>query len=488
MRVLFVTSEINPFSKTGGLADVSESLPAALAQLGHDVTVVSPYYRSVATALASADLAIEEHDGPPIPIGGQPQPLRFRSVRRQGCRLVFAVHDGFYDRPGIYVHPGGGDYGDHVARFAFLCRAALAWAVSHGGADVVHANDWQTGLAPVFLRAGVGRAALRGARSVFTIHNLAYQGHAAAAEIATAGLDASWVHPGGLEYYGGLNLMKGGLVFADAITTVSPSYAEEIQQPAAGQGLDGLLRALSGKLRGILNGIDAVRWDPAVDADLPAHFSADDLTGKAQCKRALQVDRALPVAPQAMLLAAIGRFDWQKGMPLICDAFRTVAPLGAQLIILGSGDAAIETAVRQLAAEFPAQVSATVGFDEALAHRIEAGADAFLMPSAYEPCGLNQMYSQRYGTVPIVHATGGLRDTVVDHSAAQVGGALGSGFAFTAFDAPHLAEAVLRAWRIYRDAPDTWRELQRACMRLDHSWSRSARAYVALYESLGAAA
>jgi len=486
MRVLFITSEINPFSKTGGLADVSESLPAALAGLGCEVTVVTPFYRSAAVALAASGLTVEASDGPPIPIGGLPQPLRFRAVSRQGCRIVFAVHDGFYDRAGIYGQPGGGDYGDNVSRYAFLCRAGLAWAAAHGGTDIVHAHDWQTALAPVYLRSGVGGAALASARSVFTVHNLAYQGHAAAIEMATAGLDAALFHPGGLEYYGGLNLMKGGLVFADAITTVSPSYAEEIQGPAAGSGLDGVLRAMRAKLRGILNGIDVVRWNPATDADLPAHFDADQRDGKALCKRALQAESRLPSAPDAFLLAAIGRFDWQKGLPLICDAFRIVAPLGAQLVVLGSGDPAIVAAVRGLAAQFPTQVAATVGFDEGLAHRIEAGADAFLMPSAYEPCGLSQMYSQRYGTVPIVHATGGLRDTVADHTAARAAGGLGSGFSFTVFDAAHLAEAMLRAWRLFNRAPDTWHALQRACMQIDHSWSRSAGEYVALYESLRA--
>jgi len=487
MRVLFVTSEITPFSKTGGLADVSESLPAALAELGCDVTVVSPLYRVVAQHLAAAPFALEVADGPPIPIGGAAQPLRFYTIAHRGCRIVFAGHDGFYDRAGLYVQPGAGDYGDNVARFAFLCRAALAWAAAQGGVDVVHANDWQTALLPVYLRAGID-AAPTPPRSVFTIHNLAYQGHAAPAELSTAGLDASWHHPGALEFYGGVNLMKGGLVFADAITTVSPSYAEEIQQPDAGRGLDGVLRAMRGKLRGILNGIDTAQWDPAVDPALSANFTAADLAGKARCKAALQADRGLPVDPDAFVLAAIGRFDAQKGLPLICDAFPTIAALRPQLIVLGSGDSGIEATLRALAARFPTLVSATVGFDETLAHRIEAGADAFLMPSAYEPCGLNQMYSQRYGTPPIVHATGGLRDTVVDHSAARAAGGFGSGFSFATLDAAHLAEAILRAWRVYRDEPDAWRALQRACMQIDHSWSRSARTYFALYESLRGAA
>ncbi|MDX2169418.1 MAG: glycogen synthase GlgA [Deltaproteobacteria bacterium] len=486
MRVLFVTSEITPFSKTGGLADVSEALPAALAGLGCEVSVVSPLYRGAAAALERLALPVETCDAPPVPIAGIPHPLQFRVVQRGGCALVFAVHDGFYDRRGLYGVPGGGDYGDNVARFTFLCRAALAWGTARGGTDILHANDWQTALSMAYLRAGFGGAPFAGARGVFTVHNLVYQGHAAAREILTTGLDWSWFHPGALEYYGGLNLMKAGLVFADALTTVSPTYAIEIQSPAAGNGLDGVLRAAGPRLHGILNGIDTSAWNPATDPHLPARFEVDDLSGKAACKQALQSASGLPLAPEALLLAAIGRFDWQKGMPLICDAFRRVAPLGAQLVILGSGDPGIEGAVRELARAYPRQVAATIGFDEGLAHRIEAGADAFLMPSAYEPCGLNQMYSQRYGTVPIVHATGGLKDTVVDHDAARAAGRVGSGFSFTTFDGAHLAEAMLRAWRLYTHAPDEWRSLQRACMRLDHSWANSAREYLALYESVAA--
>ncbi len=484
MRVTFVTSEVRPFSQTGGLADVSAALPAALAALGCDMTVISPLYRSTAAALAAAGVPLEELAAPPVRIAGIDQPVRARVTRRDGCRLAFVAHDAFYDRPGLYGAPGGDDYPDHVARFGHLCAAALRLAGTQSWADIFHCNDWQTALLPVYLRAAGPPGAAPAAPSVFTVHNLAYQGHATAADLRTAGLDASWFHPGALEYWGGVNLMKGGLIFADALTTVSPSYAEEIQTPAAGCGLDGVLRAQREKLRGILNGIDVASWNPADDAHIAAPFSARDLTGKAHCKRALQERSGLPIAPGTFLLAAIGRFDRQKGLPLVCDAFRLLAPLGPQLVILGSGDAGIEAQARALAAAFPAQVSLTVGFDEALAHQIEAGADAFLMPSAYEPCGLNQMYSQRYGTVPIVHATGGLQDTVVDATAEHLAAGTASGFRFDVFDSAHLAEATLRAWRLYDGAPDAWRGLAAACMRLDHSWTRSARAYLDLYREL----
>lgn len=483
MRLTFVTAEVRPFSQTGGLGDVSEALPAALAAAGCEVTIVTPLYRSAARYLSEAGLVTQDVDGPPLRIGPADHPLRFRLLTRDGCRLAFVAHDDFFDRPTLYVDERGADYPDNVARFAYFCRAAIALAhVLEVAPDIVHCNDWQTGLLPCYLRAG----ALPDARSVFTIHNLAYQGHAPAADVLTAGLGWTWFHPDALEFFGGLNLMKGGLFFSDAITTVSPSYAEEIQTPEAGRGLDGVLRAQRHKLRGILNGIDVGRWNPAADPFLAAPFTADALAGKALCKRALQEASGLPADPTAMLLGAIGRFDLQKGMPLICDAFRVLAPLGLQLVILGAGDAAIEARVRDLVARYPRQVAATVGFDEGLAHRIEAGADAFLMPSVFEPCGLNQMYSQRYGTVPIVRATGGLRDTVSDYTPARLAAHMASGFSFEALDAAHLAEAVLRAWRVYTREPTAWRQLMTDIMAIDHSWARRARDYLALYEELRA--
>jgi starch synthase len=485
MRVAFVTSELNPFSKTGGLADVSEALPSALAQLGLEVTVFSPLYRSAAAALARSESAAEETTGPTLWIGDERHTVRYRSVTRDGCRLIFVVDDAFYGRPNPYVDALGEDYPDNVGRFAFLCRAALEYWLGRGAApDIFHVNDWQTSLLPVYLQTIYRLPELAAARSVLTLHNLGYQGRYAPAQLYATGLDWSVFHPGALEFHGQLNLLKGGLVFADEITTVSPSYAEEIQLPAFGNGLDGVLRAARHKLVGILNGIDVVRWDPASDPLLPARFDAADLRGKAACKRALQERLRLPVRPDALLYGAVSRFDAQKGIPLIADAIRTVAPLPVQLTVLGSGDSALEERMRLLAAAMPQQVAVTVGFDEGLAHLIEAGADAFLMPSAYEPCGLNQMYSQRYGTVPIVHATGGLSDTVLDATPQRLAAGTASGFSFSEYDAAHLAETMLRAWQMYTSDAPAWRTLQRICMALDHSWSKSARDYAELYDRL----
>lgn len=485
MRLAFVTSEVAPFSKTGGLADVSDALPAALAALGLEVAVFSPLYRSAAATIERLELVAEETTGPTLWVGDERHTARYRTVTREGCRFVFVVDDAFYDRPGLYVGGNGVDYADNVARSAFLCRAVLEYCRSRAPApDVFHLNDWQTALAPVYLKTLYRHPELAAARSVFTVHNLAYQGRCGAEQLYATGLDWGVFHMGGLEFYGRLNLLKGGLVFADAITTVSPSYAEEIQLPAFGHGLDGVLRAARDRLTGILNGIDTRRWDPATDPLLPARYDAAHLRAKAVCKRALQERAGLPVRADAFLLGAVSRFDVQKGIPLIADAMRIAAPLPVQLVTLGSGDAALEQRMRALAAAFPRQVAVIVGFDEDLAHLIVAGADAFLMPSAYEPCGLSQMYSQRYGTVPIVHATGGLKDTVTDYTAERLAAGTASGFCFSLFDAAHLADAILRAWRLYSGAPQAWQRLQACCMALDHSWSTSARAYVGLYERL----
>ena len=485
MRLVFVTSELNPFSKTGGLADVSEALPAALAALGLEVTVVSPLYRSAAATLARLQLAGEDSSGPTLWIGDERHTARYRTLQHAGCRLVFVVDEAFFDRPSLYVDAAGADYADNIERFAFLCRCALEYCLGQRYLpDAFHANDWQTALVPVYLGTLYRNSELAAARRVLTIHNLGYQGLFSAPQLYATGLDWGVFHPGALEFYGLLNLLKGGLVFADAITTVSPSYAEEIQRPEFGNGLDGVLRDLRGKLSGILNGIDTKRWDPAADPFLPARFDATKLSGKRACKRALQEHLHLPVDAGAFLLAAISRFDVQKGIPLIAGAMEMLAPLPVQLAVLGSGDAALEARMQALAADRPRQVAVTVGFDDALAHLIEAGADAFLMPSAYEPCGLNQMYSQRYGTVPIVHATGGLRDTVFDATPERLAAGTASGFSFYEFDAAHLTDAILRAWRMYTDAPAVWRALQQHIMGLDHSWTTSARAYADLYARL----
>ena len=484
LTISFVTSEVDPFSKTGGLADVAHSLPAALAELGHGVTVFSPYYRSAAAWSAEHAVSFADERGPDVVIWDTPHPLLFRVTEREGYRMVFVANDALYDRDGLYGD-GGYDHADNLARFSYLCRAVLEYHRTRGEApDIIHANDWQCGLVPIYLRTKYASTLLAGTRSVFTVHNLAYQGMFPGDQLAVTALDPGLFHPGALEFWGQLNLMKAGLVFADAITTVSPSYAEEIQTPAHGRSLDGVLRAQRHKLRGILNGIDPGRWDPAHDPHIAARYHAKSLAGKASCKDDLQRRLSLGRDPAAFLSGVVSRFDGQKGIALIADAFGQLAGENLQLAILGVGDPGIEQRLRALAHQHPDRVAVQVGFDESLAHQIEAGADAFLMPSAYEPCGLNQMYSQRYGTIPIVHATGGLKDSVQDYNPEALREGRASGFTFAPWSAENLASAIRRAHALYRDDPESWHALMKHCMQIDNTWTHSAKAYEALYRDL----
>jgi starch synthase len=486
IRVAYVASEVYPFSKTGGLADVAHSLPAALGVAGVTATVFSPCHRSVHRRLGVEPApAVSLRLPQPIWVDGEPIPVSYRIVECEGRRLVFVVNDLFYDRPHPYLDTNGMDYADSVARFAYLCRAVLEYGLFTGEIpDVVHGNDWQAALLPVYLKTLYQQPQLRSVRSLLTIHNLGYQGLFPAEQLPATGLGWELFHPEALEFYGRLNLLKGGIVFADAVNTVSPAYAEEIQTDELGKGLHGVIRAHGHKLSGILNGIDVREWDPATDPHLPAHFKPEDRRGKAGCKSALQWRAKLPVRAESFLVGVIGRFDAHKGIHLITDAFPLTADLDVQLVVLGSGDRQIEDRMRALAAAYPERVAVVVGFDEAFAHLIEAGCDAFLMPSAYEPCGLNQMYSHRYGTIPIVRETGGLKDTVIDFSPENLSQDRASGFTFRPFTSEALAGAIRRAELVYRTQPDAWNALVAHVMRLDHSWDRSAREYRALYERL----
>jgi starch synthase len=486
MRIAYVTSEVRPFAKTGGLADVAAALPAALAARGEDVTVFAPCYRSATTWLRDHAVAVREALLPhPVPIGGGAHTARYRIVAHGGCEVVLVVHDHFYDRAQLYVDEHGRDYGDNLARFAFLCEATLQYLLwEDRRADVVHVNDWQTSLIPVYLKTRHGSAPLARAASLLTIHNLGYQGRFPAEQLPASGLGWDLFHMEALEFYGQLNLLKGGIVFADAVNAVSPTYAEEIQSPPAGHGLDGVLRKHRGKLSGVLNGIDPQEWDPAGDPRLPAHYAAADRAGKAVCKRELQRAMGLAARPGALLLGSVSRFDVQKGLHLVLEVVPRLDDLDVQLVMLGSGDRQLEAAAARLARAHPERVAVRLGFDDALAHLIEAGADAFLMPSAYEPCGLNQMYSQRYGTVPIVRATGGLTDTVIDATPAARAAGTASGFTFEAFDATALGAAIRRAARLYFEDRAAWDSLAAAIMDIDHSWATRATEYQRLYRRL----
>ena len=478
MRVVMLSPEVYPYAKTGGLADVLAALPPALAAAGVEMTVCVPGYRAALRAAGAPVSGTRLH----APIASRMEPVEIVRVPGAPVPTVLLRADRYFDRDGLYGE-GGRDYPDNAERFAFFCRAAVEWLRAEGEPpDVLHVHEWQAALAPAFLRGTAELyPELARLRTVLTLHNLAYQGRFPADQWPLLNLDARYFVPDFLEFYGEINFLKAGMVFADALTTVSPRYAAEIQTPAFGEGLDGVLRARRAALRGILNGIDDTVWDPASDPHLPAHYRAGDLAGKARCKRALQAELGLEVRDDPALLSIVSRLAEQKGFDLLAAALpRALEPGDAQLAVLGSGEERYERWVRELAARFPGRVGVRIGFDEGLAHRIEAGADVFLMPSRFEPCGLNQLYSLRYGTVPIVHATGGLDDSVVEFDPTT---GTGTGFKFTPYTPAALLAALERALRTRRD-PALWARLIANGMAQDFSWARAAAEYRALYEML----
>jgi starch synthase len=474
MEILFVASEVAPWSKTGGLGDVAGALPRALAARGHAIAVVTPRYGTIdprAAGLVRKDAALR--------VRGEATAVWVR----KGAPTVYFVENErlFGSRRGLYGE-GGHDYGDNAERFTFLARAALALpAAVRLRPRVIHANDWQAGLVPFLLRHEHAQdPAVAGARTVFTIHNL-YQGVFPKEVVPHLGLPWDVFHHEAMEFYDQISFMKAALTFADALTTVSPTYAREILTPEGGAGLDPLLRQRRADLHGILNGIDVSEWDPTADPHLPAHYSARALGGKARCKAALQRELGLPVRADVPLVAMVSRLAHQKGVDLLVDALSDLLARDVQLAVLGSGARAYEEALVRAAHDRPDRMAARIGFDEGLAHRMEAGADAFLMPSRFEPCGLNQMYSLRYGTVPIVRAVGGLEDTVEDYD----GWNRGTGFKFRDYTPSALLLAARRALEAYRDRR-AWRGLVARGMAQDFSWNRSAASYEALYRTLAA--
>ena len=469
-----VASEAVPFAKTGGLADVAGALPRALARLGHEVEVVIPRYRGVTAGERVGRITVG--------LGPRPLDAGVYAVFADGVRTVFIDQPAYFDRDGIYGTQGQ-DFADNPERFAFLAHAALRWAALTGARyDVIHAHDWQAGLIPVILSmSSPSVPSLTKVPVVFTIHNLAYQGVFEAEWLPRLGLGGSLMRMDGLEYWGRISFLKAGIVFSHMVTTVSPRYAEEIQTAQFGFGFDGILRERAGKLVGIVNGIDYDQWNPAIDPHLPEPFDADHLEGKVASKRRVLEVFGFPVNETTLarpLIGMVSRLVDQKGFDLLQAAADELPGLGASFVLLGTGDRRYEDLWRGLARRFPDVVAAHIGFDEGLAHLIEGGSDIFLMPSQFEPCGLNQMYSLRYGTVPLVRATGGLYDTVSNYDAAT---GEGTGFTFHDYSPDALLGTLRWALAVYRDR-DAWRRLQRAGMQRDHSWDSSARAYVSVYE------
>lgn len=473
-----VTPEAHPFAKTGGLAEVTGALTDALARLGHSVTLVVPRYRRI-------DVGDAKPLAARLTFGSRIQPVSFYTrPLADRVKAVFVDVPELFDRDELYG-TATGDYPDNAWRFAVFARAALEYArLTEWRPSIIHVHDWQAGLVPVYQKMQLSLDPyVGGVPVVFTIHNLAFQGVFPAATLDTIGLSHDVMHVQAMEYWGNINYLKGGVNFSEKITTVSPGYASEIVRPDLGFGLDGVLARRADDLVGILNGIDTSRWSPVADPFVPASFGADDLTGKRDAKRALLAEVGMPDNDAALATPVIGvvsRLTDQKGFDLVAESATDLMTLDARWVMLGNGEARYEQLWKALAARHPDRVSATIGFNEKLAHHIEAGADMFLMPSRFEPCGLNQLYSLRYGTVPIVRATGGLNDTVQDINGVPNAG---NGFKFRDYTASALLETVKRALALYRDT-EAWKRVQQRGMREDHSWDVSATAYVKLYEDV----
>jgi len=471
LRILLCASEVVPFAKTGGLADVAGALPKALAALGHEVRVALPRYQGI-----DAKQAKPKPVGSPVsvPLGKETVKVGVEvSEQIPGVKAYLLDCPRYFHRGGLYGEP------DDAERFAVFCRGLLQFLRrDQWRPQVIHANDWQTGLIPVYLKtAYAGDDRLSAIATVYTIHNLAYQGVFPPETMDQVGLDHSLFTPEALEFYGQVNLMKGGLLFADLLSTVSETYSREIQTAELGERLEGVLAKRQADLFGVLNGIDCEEWNPAADSLLPARYGPDDLAGKAANKAALQEKLNLPQRPEVPLFGLVSRLAGQKGLDILAEVMPHLLQLDVQFALLGTGEQQYHDLLSDLAKRHPAKLGLTLGFDNPLAHLIYAGSDFFLMPSRYEPCGLGQMISLRYGTIPIVRRTGGLADTVVDFNPES---GQGNGFSFRDHTAVALFGAIARALLTLKVQP-AWRRLVQNAMASDFSWGRSAQAYVELY-------
>lgn len=474
MNIVFAASEGVPFSKTGGLADVVGALPRALAALGHSVTVYLPRYKQTEIPRTRAALRSVT-----VPFDDQ---YRFCSVldggEHAGVQFYFIDYPPFFDRDALYSLPSG-DYPDNAERFALYCRAVLEAAKVLGVPDVFHCHDWQAALIPILLHSNyVSDPAFRKVPTVFTIHNVGYQGIFSPDVLPLLGLPWELFTMKRLEFFGKVNLLKGAIVYSDHITTVSRRYAQEIQTSEYGFGLEGVLRARAGSVSGIVNGVDYTEWSPETDTHIAQRYSAADLSGKAACRADLLASFGLEAASSTPVIGIVSRFAAQKGFDLIARIGDQLAREDMVMVVLGSGDKTYEAMMRRLQQQYPKKVGLKIAYDNALAHKIEAGADMFLMPSHYEPCGLNQIYSLRYGTVPIVRATGGLDDTIEPWDAATE---KGTGFKFSAYDGESLLGSIKEALAVFRERA-AWTKMMRNGMARDFSWEQSAKEYVRIYE------
>ena len=481
--VLHVAAEMYPLLKTGGLADVVGALPPAQTQLGTNARVILPAFPSVVAGLTQIE-----------PVADLGRAFGIDHVRLERGLLephgivVYVVRaDPFYDRPGNpYLDSSHTQYADSDRRFALLGWAAARVATGADPAwkpDVLHAHDWHAGLAPAYLRARERETGVARVPSVMTVHNLAYQGVFPAAEFSVLQLPADFFSVDGVEFYGHLSFLKAGLFYSDRITTVSPTYAREIQTHAQGAGLDGLLRTRTHDISGILNGVDKTVWNPATDAAINTPYSLAKFTGKAKCKAALQERVGLAREPDALLFGVVSRLTEQKGIDLLLSAIPDILQRGGQLVVLGTGDPALENGLKKAALAHPNAVAVELGFDETLSHSIIAGSDIVMVPSRFEPCGLTQLYALAYGSLPLVHHVGGLADTVVDASLENLADELATGFVFEKFDRPSIVAAIRRAFALKQRRPE-WKAVVRRAMEQDFGWEASALRYVDVYREL----
>jgi len=480
MKVLFLSPEVVPFAKSGGLGDVAGSLPLSLKRLKVDVRIAMPFYRVVMEGNFKKRSIIKDLV---VPLGAEKLNANIFETLLEDIPVYLIERDDMYDRPYLYGNKRG-DFYDNIERFSFFSHAALRLSEDLGFTpDIIHCNDWQTGIVPALLKGPYRTSrTLSNSSSLFTIHNMGYQGIFPREKLPITGLpEAGFFHPEGLEYWGKINLLKAGIVYSDAITTVSPTYAMEIQTPEYGMGMEGILRRRSGSLYGILNGVDYNEWDPSRDHHLASYYSRKSISGKVMCKEALIKEMGLdPSVINLPLLGLVSRLDSQKGLDILVKILDNVLNLDIGMVLLGSGDEGIQNAFRKAAERHKGRIAIYIGFNESLAHRIMAGIDLILIPSRYEPCGLTQMYALRYGTVPLVRATGGLNDTVVPFDEKTI---KGNGFKFVPYDAKALLDKIELAIRIFRDKK-VWKQLMVNGMSADFSWDISAKAYIGLYRSI----
>lgn len=476
MKALIAASEVVPFAKTGGLADVAGTLLNQLKKAGVDADIILPFYRRIKQA--ANDLGIKPlKQEIAVSLGNEIETGRlWKGSTSEGADAYFIENDKFYDRDGLYGAPEG-DYPDNASRFIFYCRGIIEAVKTLGlNADIIHCNDWQTGLIPIYLKT-IYRDVFPKTATIMTVHNLGYQGIFPKADMPLTGLGWDMFHMEALEFYGKLNLLKGGLLFADVITTVSKTYAKEIQTPEYGFGLENVLSKRSGDLYGIINGIDYNEWQPWKDKLIPARYSKKNLSGKAVCKKILQKECGLPetVSP---IIGMVTRLSSQKGLDLVAEAAEGIVESGAQMIILGIGDEYFHKVFSDLQAKYSRSISLTIGFDNILAHKIYAGSDIFLMPSLYEPCGLGQLIALRYGTIPVARRTGGLADTIAEYDFST---GAGTGFLFDTYSRDQMLGSVKMAVEMFKDNK-AWEQIQSNAMSQDFSWHKSAKEYHALYK------